>query len=613
MNQKTQAQKNNDTAQALLNSEVPNIYSHDIKVAKLHEKRLRLHTIPTMEDNLLIHEAYLDFLSRIPEKILSDDKFQTFRDLVTFPLPTVEVVDSAYVELYKVFFSENPNFHYSFKNSKDAEDFAAYLKSINFKDWFSGEGWDLYKYSPNSAIVVDIRGKNEPSKKFKNNLPQPYFYSVPVDLLFAMENDRDNKCKFIIYYADYSKDIAYYIDDKEYRTYDRDGGSGQYKMTNSSLHGLSFTPAQLFMDKKLGGSNIARQNQVTPNIGALDWMLYSMIAKRNLDSYAAFPIISIYEQKCNYRSSDGFRCDDGYVSMVVGRGSSSEHTTSEKCPSCGGGKQLVSAGTIITVPTPSPDDNIPSLMPAVKVTQGDVDSIASMSKEIDNQVKQFMMHTIGFDGDLSDVSTPSRNMADIHRHLEGRYNIILQLKSSFESIHKFVVDALATIRYGDRYEWSVVNYGTRYYLQTLSEMQGTYEKAKVAGLPAYELALMRKELYNKKYLDDPDIKLRIEILSNIEPYQDLNNEELLELSDKNLLDFEQLRLKLNFNDVVMRFERDNGSISNYLKGLDFSQRVELIKAKMMTYLSDDYKSQDAKIAKEKAGAARTGAKSKGDD
>ena len=53
-----------------------------------------------------------------------------------------------------------------------------------------------------------------------------------------------------------------------------------------------------------------------------------------------------------------------------------------------------------------------------------------------------------------------------------------------------------------------------------------------------------------------------------------------------LVSGEELRLKVNLNDLVERFEREFGPIGNWMSGLAFNQRVELVKAQLLKWLDD---------------------------
>ena len=575
----------------LENEEQPSICNEHLDAIK-HEERLRLHSETRLQMFKGQHRALNNFLIDLPQQLLPDEKFQMFKNLLTTPLPTVEVVDAAYNELFKLFFGQNRVIDFRFTQDEEflQKDWQEYRKVAGFRDWFRLEGWNVFKNHINAPIVVDLPQlvENEDgSFSMETERPEPFFFFVPTENVIDLYNDHHNKCHYLIYQNEASKKmqeeeqidkIAYYIDSERYSTYVR--RMDRWEFAAESVHDLSFTPAQSFWNKPLRNSTYQRQNPVTPNLGALDWMLYSIVSKRNLDLFAGFPIISLYEQQCNYKNADGFQCTEGQINFY--QDVQRQGVGQMPCPKCSQ-NQMVGSGSTIFLPLPDPEgESNVNLMPGVQITQGDVNSLKQMNDELDRQRKEFMIHVTGFDNSDSELNAPSKNNQQLRADTESRHNIIMELKEGFEIIEKFVLDTAGKLRYGDAYQGSVVNFGSRFFLKSFEEMQNDYKLAKDNGIPSFELSNMRKEIYEKKYAADPKILSRVIMLSQLEPYPDYTVAQLQGLAA--FIDGEELAFKIAFNDLVAKFEREFGPIDQYFTGLDINMRVELIKAKLLGYL-----------------------------
>jgi len=577
----------------LNNEEKPSIVNEHYSAVK-HEQRLRLHSETRLNYDQGQHKALSQFLTDLPYKILPKEKYEMFKSLLTTPLPTVEVVDSAYNELYKLFFGQNRVIDFRFTANDEIlqKDWAMYRNLNGFKDWFRLEGWNVFKNHINAPIVVDLPPlmiDEEGRASMGSDKPEPFFFFVPTENVIDQFNDHNNSCHYLMYENEASEEmkelqqidkIAYYIDSERYSTYIRK--QDVWTWAADSPHDLGYTPCKSFWNKPLRNSTYERQNPITPNLGALDWMLYSIISKRNLDLFAGFPIVSLFEQQCDYKNADGFDCEGGIVRSYTNP--QRTNTIDQECPKCSA-NQMIGAGSTIYVPLPDPEmDSAVNLMPGVNVTNGDVESLKQMNDELERQRKEFMVHVTGFDNGGSQESAPSKNNAQIRAHMDSRHSVIMEIKEGFEVIEKFVLDTAGKLRYGDDYLDSIVNYGSRFFLKSSEEMQVDYKQAKENGMPSFELSNMRAEIYEKKYASDPKILQRMKLLNQLEPYPDYTVAQLQGLSA--FIDTKELAFKISFNDLVAKFEREFGPIDQYFSSMDLEMRVELIRTQLMKYLSE---------------------------
>jgi hypothetical protein len=534
------------------------------------EQRLRMHTEPSVlrpENNPAFNDFIIKYASMLPS-----DKADTFEKLLTFPLVSNELTERAYDRLSTIFNGQNKVRQYNFNNKEDLSiDFATYLNNIKEREFWPTMGWTIYKNFPNGYIVCDL-----PVTQGRDKYPSPYFYFVPVDAIIKAENTQEGQCQYIIYQAQPTKQEIVSGYDKKYIAIDSAayrvfyGKKDQITLAYESTHDLGYTPAQQFADKKLADnksdiSTFLKQNQITPSLGLLDRYVFKYTSGEHLELYAGFPIYTILEQQCNYRTSDGFECVDGYIEYEDPNG----RKRTDPCPQCNG-KKLVGPGTVFEIPF-MPDQN--AQFPAAHVLNGDTDGIRAFAERLESIENRFMINTTG-SIDLKDNSQ-AKNETQILGSLEDRKKIIMQVKSTFEKINKFTVETLGRLRYGEKFSGCVLSYGDKFTLLSQEEAQKVYNLAQTIGAPSYYLSDLRAQIYGGQYKNDPRAEQRAKILSDLEPYKDLSIDQVFKNYDK--LDPVKAQIKINFDDLINKFEIENGNILEYMSQVkDYSIKIATI-------------------------------------
>ena len=76
------------------------------------------------------------------------------------------------------------------------------------------------------------------------------------------------------------------------------------------------------------------------------------------------------------------------------------------------------------------------------------------------------------------------------------------------------------------------------------------------------------------------------ILKHLEPYRHYTFDELMKLQEKQLLNQDSLKIKLNFSTFVDRFERENMNIIEFGSKLDFDKKISIINEKLKEYVRE---------------------------
>ena len=79
----------------------------------------------------------------------------------------------------------------------------------------------------------------------------------------------------------------------------------------------------------------------------------------------------------------------------------------------------------------------------------------------------------------------------------------------------------------------------------------------------------------------------MKILRQLEPYPNKTTNEVVDLFGKNLLDEDQVRLKVNFTPYIKRFERENIDIVSFASGRPMREKVSTILQTLQSYVSEE--------------------------
>jgi hypothetical protein len=157
------------------------------------------------------------------------------------------------------------------------------------------------------------------------------------------------------------------------------------------------------------------------------------------------------------------------------------------------------------------------------------------------------------------------------------------IAGNFEKIHHFVIDATATLMYGDRYTGCSVSYGTDFYLEDQNKVTEEYVNAKAAGLPMYILQAKRNQVDELQSKNNPQERQRLYILRQLEPYQDVGMDILQKIPG---LDINKFVIKLNFSTFVNQFEIEYGNIVEWGSALDLKTKIDRINLIFNQYAAD---------------------------
>lgn len=550
---------------------------HVINKAVMLQRRLRFHTetaTSVFEDLSFSATQFLTWVS----KLLPKDKFNIFLQLFKYPLLTTAVVEDVYRELERVFYSRNSSSTYQFANSELAEDWTNYQREkLHEPEIWKTQAWKQMQVSPNSILVVDLPPVQTTPR------PEPYFYWLEIDQVIDFESVERSSTDFQWLIFKQPENRIAVFDDSSIRIFQLNEKREIEHLISEAVHDLGYCPTRFFWSSQLNEKNpFLKKNPITKELSNLDWYLFFALSKRHLDLYAPYPIYSAYEADCNFENNEtGDYCDGGFLRNAKGDFKMLADGTVERCPCCSE-KRIAGPGSFLEVPVPNATEGVADMREPVQITTIDKDSLDYNVKECERLKNEIVVSVVGSGGTVSEKE--AINETQVTANFESKTSVLNALKTNFEQAQKFVEDTVCRFRYGSSFISSSINWGTEFYVFTVTELYAKYKQAKDNGALQSELDAISQQILEVEYRNNPLSLQRMAILKQIEPYPNNTISEVIALYDKGLLEEEKVRLKINFSSYIDRFERENINIIEFASGLTLSKKIEIITNKLLDYV-----------------------------
>jgi hypothetical protein len=543
--------------------------------AENHENRLSLHS-ETEITKRSRNEAFKDFLA-YAKALLPLDKYQRFESLIKTPYATLDLTGEIFTEQARIFDGQNAFFNYDFTTSDLQADFSEYLKELDDMNFFKTRGFEQLKTGINSVLVVDL------PREVSSDRLEPFYYFVDVRDIIDVRANHKGEIKHIIFKL--SETLRAVYDDEFYRIYeDKDGRITQ---ESKSAHDLGYCPATFFWDKNLRKDNpILKKSPLTNSLSSLDRYLFLDTSKEHADLYSAFPIVVSMEKLCNFEG-----CQNGYITKELREDYYNEHIgaidsriveQTVKCQSCEE-RELIGAGTNFEYPAPQSNED-PNLSNPVEIITAETKPLEYLRDKLEALANKIKSATIGTGS--KQIDTQAINELQVMGSFESRRNALITLKESFEKVHKFANDTVARLRYGDRFEGSVVFYGDEFYLKNLATLQEEYKQAKENGEPDEEIDAIYRQIIQTKYKGNNDKIQRHWILLNVNPMPHNSLKEATELRASGAVSEEDYIIKARFNAFIARFEREQTNVIHFGDNEEFNTRIYNIYSQLKMYANE---------------------------
>ena len=557
--------------------------------AKLHQMRIKFHTVKrvTSFNSPYISIPLTQFLAMV-ENILPHDKFVLFKALFRYPIKTNEITEICFDKLSRIFDGRNPAFNYQFINSAQRDDWEQYrLEKLHEPDVWSTKGWEFFKSEINSVLIVDVPREQE------TELPEPYFYWLPIDDVITYKADpTTGEMDYIVFRR---RDKIVVLDDETYRVWDDSKHTGIIigDPEVETPHDLGYCPARFFWNEPISlDEPDVKASPISAELESLDWFEFFHISKRQLDLMGAYPILSGYEQSCDFTNAEnGDYCDGGFLRDKQGHYRLDMAGLLLRCPKCGN-KRIVGAGSFVEIPVPSAEENQPDLRNPVQLLTVDKAALDYNVEEEKRLRDDIITAVVGQEEIIT--NRDAFNEQQVRANFENVTTVLRRITRGFESAQEWVDSTICRLRYGRYFISATISYGTEFYLYSTDELRKQYQSAKETGAPESELDMMQNRILETEYRNDPMQLRRMLILAELEPLRHLSRQEVTNLFDKKLVTEQDLRIKLNFPNFVRRFERENTNIVDFGDAIPYQKKIDTIMAEFRRY-ADEQKPEPANV------------------
>jgi len=557
---------------------------------RLHQNRIKFHTVKrvTSFNAPYISIPLTQFLA-MAENILPHDKFVLFKALFRYPIKTNEITDVCFAKLSRIFDGRNPAFNYQFVNSAQRDDWEQYrLHTLNEPEVWSTKGWEFFKSEINSVLIVDL------PREQRGTIPEPYFYWLPIDDVLDYEADETTGVMHYIIFR--RRDELVVLDDETYRVWDDPKHEGLLKGDPKveHPHDLGYCPARFFWNEPLSiDEPDVKASPLSAVLESLDWFEFFHISKRQLDLMGAYPILSGYEQKCDFSNSEtGDYCDGGFLRDKQGYYKLDMAGLLVRCPKCGN-KRIVGAGSFVEIPVPSEEEHQPDLRNPVQMLTVDRDALDYNVGEEKRLREDIITAVVGQDEIVT--NRDAFNEQQVQANFEDVTTVLNRVKRGFEEAQQWVDGTICRLRYGAAFISVKVSYGTEFFLYSPDELRARYKAAKEAGASEAELDMMQNRILETEYRNDPVQLRRMLLLAELEPLRHLSRQEVSDLFEKRLISETDLRIKLNFPNFVRRFERENTNILDFGTAIPYKRKIEIITAELRKYAEEAKPDDSAQV------------------
>jgi hypothetical protein len=546
-----------------------------IRRAEFHQYRIRFHAQTRL--TAYMNQPTTDFLAFV-KNILPHDKYKTFLSMFRWPVKTNEITSVCFDKLSRIFDGRDPVYSYQFTAPEYAADWEEYRTTkLNEPQVWSTKGWEFFKTDINSVLICDL------PEEQSGDRPEPYFYWLPIGSVITYKADRDTGVMKYIVFHQHDKRIAV-IDEASYRIYKEDKNGNLGELERESSHDLGYCPARFFWSEPLSLEDPdVKASPLTKQLDSLDWFLFYHLSKRQLDLSGAYPIYSGYEQQCDYSNAEnGDYCDGGYLRNKQGYYLYDASGLLLRCPKCGD-KRTIGPGSFVEIPIPDGEKQ-PDLRNPVQMLTVDRNALDYNVDEERRLRSEIITAVVGQAEQIT--QREALNEQQIIANFESQTTVLNRVKRGFEAAQKFVDETCCRLRYGAEFVSCTINYGTRFFLATASQLREEYKAAKEAGASETDLDAMQRQIIETEYHNDPQQMRRMLLLFELEPFHHLTTDEALTLNERGVISPAELRMKLDFPSLVRRFERENMNVLDFGSALTYDKKINTIKQTLLNYATD---------------------------
>ena len=514
-----------------------------------HSNRLKFHTETVLQKSELsdYYNEYIDWIGSNQPELLPKEKIARFLQLLTCPLPTVELTESITTALSRVFDAQDAFFRYDFEDEELETDWEDYRDD----EFWRTRGVEAMMNAIDSVWVVDFGDEDDK--------PAPQNLLIDIGDVIDIRSDSKGVCYHVIFTVG---DKLYVYDEDMIQVFEYEKEEiGQ--LVSEFAHGLGYCPARMFWSEYLESKNwINHKAPLTNVLGELDWMLTHAVFKKYMDIANSFPILVTYQQ-------------DGGIEDSTREENKGRHPLDNETR----GGSYVAPGTILEVPIPM--EGQPDLMAnAVKWIAPDIATLEFHVGETVRLKTDIYSSVVGVEGEPN--NDMAKNEKQVMSAFESQSNILRRIAKNLRLIMEFADKTIIALRYGVEIEPSI-DFGSKFFLKTIGDISEEMEESKSSEIV---FDALHEELIDNKFRNDPAGKTRAGVIADLDPLPGRTIKEAEELYKAGGISEEEFKLKGRLMAFVRRFEREQLPMDKFVANGDYNAKINLIKKTFKGYESE---------------------------
>ncbi len=485
-------------------------------------ERILLHSFPVVSKS---YEGVINKQLSYIKKVLPENKHATFFDSIRMPLYTTGIISKVISRNKKIFNGKNPSIHI-----EGFKEFGEKLKEKILKEAekVRNEFYHSLYYNSQDILIVNIIDS------------KPEYQIIPINSVIEIK-EYSGQIESIKYkFKLNDKDGTAYIDKETYKAEIGD-------IKSETPHKLGYCPAIYIEEESIGE---IRNGLLLGSLSNLDWILFFAISKRLNDLGGAFPIISVYEENCNYQHED-VECQKGVLVSNINGALLGSDNKPVKCPVCSN-RKFMGFGTVLKIQMPDNKEDA-NLMPPINVTPGDIPSLEYCTKELDRLENNLFKTLTGYEIEIPQAL----NEKQVQSMFENSKTIINDIARKVERLMNFYYKTIADLTYKVN-QIKEVRYllGTEFYLFNDTELLNMYLELRDKQADISILDYIYLEYLKTKYQNNQTEYEKQRTLFEIDTFRHLTIDQIKLLVIDQIATKEELIYKLRKSELLKESNLD---------------------------------------------------------
>jgi hypothetical protein len=512
----------------------------------IHSRRLRFHSDATLNYYDALGTYLQDFLTWVGN-LLPSDKFDRFKQLLTYPLATNELLENIWKNLARVFEGENRTIDIKFSDKSYLQEFRTFFDN----DDFQLKAFRAVQSDIDSVMVCDLPSDGG----------FPYFYFIPTSSLVDIDTD-GNEVLYVIFRDGENHIVS--MDSEYTRVFDAKNLQN-LRLIREASNPIGRTPARMVWSERLTTDNdINRKSPITSILGDLDKLLFNIVSREYAEMYGKFPILSAYNVETEFQ---GNRAD-------------------QKQNKEGEGKKFLGPGSIVTSTPPTSKDDPDLNVNPVRFINADPEILRFIDSRINDDKDKVFKSVVGDSGEVRNDA--AKNEKQIESGFESRQDVINKLKYQFEELHEWAVKTMSQMAYGDAFLGCEVDYGSQFYLTDEYALLDSLSVAKDKRVPDAVVSDITRQYFETKYRADSQTKKRMKIVLDLDPFPSKSIEDVWGIYKESpvLIGDENMQIKMHLDALLQRFERENVPLVDFGNQFEYYEKINIINKTIRGYVND---------------------------